>query len=147
MINSRNVNELNPKVKELQIKFFEQCALEGIDLITTSTYRDLESQEALYQVGRSTIGANPTAKKPMGDKLTNAEAGSSFHNYRVAFDVVPIVNGKAIWNDAKLWAKIGRIGKKVGLEWAGDWKSFKETAHFQYTGGLTLADFKAGKTL
>mgnify|MGYP003338216528 CR=1 FL=1 len=30
------------------------------------------------------------------------------------------------------------IGKKFGLEWAGDWKTFKEYPHFQYRGGLTM---------
>jgi peptidoglycan L-alanyl-D-glutamate endopeptidase CwlK len=46
-----------------------------------------------------------------------------------------------------LWKKVGELGKAQGLEWAGDWKKFKELAHFQFTGGLTLADFQEGKTL
>ena len=32
----------------------------------------------------------------------------------------------------------GQLGKKIGLEWAGDWTSFREFPHFQLTGGLTL---------
>jgi peptidoglycan L-alanyl-D-glutamate endopeptidase CwlK len=48
--------------------------------------------------------------------------------------------------DLELWNKIGTIGESVGLEWAGRWKRFREFPHFQFTGGLTLSDFQAGKT-
>lgn len=147
MINSRKISDLHPIVTKLCNDLIQECDSAGIDIMVTSTYRDIESQNELYKVGRTIKGANVTAKKPMGDKLTNASGGKSFHNYRVAFDVVPIVNGKAIWNDYDLWHQIGKIGKSVGLEWAGDWVSFKEYAHFQYTGGLKLIDFQSGKTL
>jgi hypothetical protein len=36
-------------------------------------------------------------------------------------------------------------GKDCGLEWAGDWKTFKEYAQFQYTGGLSRAEIREGK--
>jgi peptidoglycan L-alanyl-D-glutamate endopeptidase CwlK len=38
------------------------------------------------------------------------------------------------------WAKAAELGKSVGLEWGGDWKGFKDMPHFQYTGGLSLAE-------
>jgi peptidoglycan L-alanyl-D-glutamate endopeptidase CwlK len=82
-----------------------------------------------------------------GKKVTNAKGGQSFHNWKVAFDFCPIVNGKPNWNDVALYTKCGEIAESVGLEWAGRWKSFKELAHCQYTGGLTLHDFQQGKTL
>jgi peptidoglycan L-alanyl-D-glutamate endopeptidase CwlK len=98
----------------------------------------MESQKALYAQGRTT----------KGNIVTNAKAGQSFHNYRVAFDFVPIVGGKCVWNDAGLFSKCGRIAQSLGLEWAGAWAGkFKETAHCQFTGGLSLADFQKGKTL
>lgn len=141
MINSRSLDELLPQVKTLAEKFIARCKEEGIDLLITSTYRDKESQAALFAQGRTAPGKI----------VTNARAGQSFHNYRVAFDVVPLRNGKPVWNttndDAVLWKRIGAIGKECGLEWAGEWRTFKEFPHFQYTGGLTLADFQAGKVL
>jgi hypothetical protein len=42
-------------------------------------------------------------------------------------------------------ARVGMTGKACGLEWAGDWKTFKEYAHFQYTAGLSLAEIREGK--
>jgi peptidoglycan L-alanyl-D-glutamate endopeptidase CwlK len=147
MINSRNLEDLKPQVKDLCIKFINQCNQAGVEILITSTYRDFESQAALYEIGRTIKGSNPTTKKPMGNIVTNAKAGQSFHNYRVAFDFVPLINGKAIWDNNQLFTKCGLIAESVGLEWAGHWISFKETAHCQFTNGLKLADFQAGKTI
>ena len=135
MINSRNLSDLHPVVQDMAKKFIAAAKKEGIDVLVTSTYRDGESQNSLYAQGRT---------KP-GRIVTNARAGQSWHNYRLAFDVVPIVNGKAMWNDLRTFRRLGAIGKGVGLEWAGDWKSFREMPHFQWTGGLTLAQLRAGK--
>ena len=138
MINSRSLSDLNPKVAALCSEFINRCKEKGIDVIITSTYRDAESQNALYAQGRTTDGKI----------VTNAKGGQSYHNWRVAFDFCPIVNGKCQWQDADLFAICGRIGEDLGLEWAGRWSGkFKETAHLQFTGGLSLADFQNGKTL
>jgi peptidoglycan L-alanyl-D-glutamate endopeptidase CwlK len=137
MINSRKLEDLHPKVKTMCERFIYSCTKHNIDVLITSTYRDAESQNALYAQGRSLPGK----------KVTNASAGKSFHNWRVAFDFVPLVNGKAMWNDTALFTQCGVIAESVGLEWAGRWTKFKELAHCQYTGGLTLADFQEGKTL
>ena len=140
MINSRKIDDLHPKVAVMCKKFIAECDKQDIDIIITSTYRDAESQTALYAQGRT---------KP-GSIVTNAKAGQSFHNWKCAFDVVPMRNGKPVWGtmgkDLELWNKVGAIGESVGLEWAGRWKRFKEFPHFQFTGGLTLSDFQAGKT-
>jgi peptidoglycan L-alanyl-D-glutamate endopeptidase CwlK len=138
MINSRKLEDLHPKVKALCEQFIIACDKVDIDILITSTYRDMESQKALYAQGRTT----------KGKIVTNAKAGQSFHNYRVAFDFVPIVGGKCDWNNLGTFTRCGRIAESIGLEWAGSWTGkFKEMAHCQYTGGLTLTDFQQGKTL
>jgi len=137
MINSKDINDLHPKVKPLCEQFIAKCAEQGVKVIITSTYRDAESQNALYAQGRTATGKI----------VTNAKAGQSFHNYKVAFDFAPVVGGQIPWNDTKLFTKCGEIAESVGLEWAGRWQSFKELAHCQFTGGLTLADFKVGKMI
>lgn len=153
MINSRSLDDLHPVVRAKALRMVEECEKSGIDLLITSTYRDRESQKALYAQGR-------TAK---GRIVTNAREGQSYHNWRVAFDVVPLRNGKPVWgtsgngldnnpedddtDDLELWQSVGAVGRACGLEWAGDWKKFKEFPHFQFTGGLSLADFQKGKTI
>lgn len=135
MIASRDIEVLAAPVKLRVKSFIADAARQGIDLLVTSTYRDYESQQALYNQGRTTPG----------NIVTKAQAGQSFHNFKCAVDVVPLINGKAEWDNDELWNKIGAIGKSNGLEWAGDWKGFKEKAHFQYTGGLSLAQLQAGQ--
>ena len=134
MINSRKLEDLNPKVAAMATKFIEACEATGIDILITSTYRDNESQAALFAQGRSEPGRI----------VTKARAGESFHNYRCAFDFVPLINGKPAWDDIGLITKCGRIAESVGLEWAGNWTNFKEMLHCQYSGGLTLAQLRNG---
>ena len=138
MINSRDLNELLPEVKTRVEKFIQSCKDKGIDILVTSTYRDMESQAALYAQGRTTEGKI----------VTNAGPGDSYHNWRCAVDVVPLVNGKPDWDGSHaVWKEVGRLGKESGLEWAGEWVHFKELAHFQYTGGLTLVQLRKGATI
>lgn len=61
-----------------------------------------------------------------------------WHNFGLAFDVVPFVNGKAVW-DSPFWNRIGDLGKRVGLFWGGDFQSFKDNPHFEFHPDLTLA--------
>jgi len=138
MINSRDIKELLPPVRKRVEAFLNAAKAAGIDLLVTSTYRDHASQAALYAQGRTAPGKI----------VTNAKPGQSFHNHRCAIDVVPIRNGKPVW-DAKdpIWQEVGKLGKAAGLEWAGDWKRFREMAHFQYTGGKTLAQLNAGEKI
>lgn len=138
MINSRDLSALLPVVEGKAIAFIDGCKAVGIDVLITCTYRDDESQNALYAQGRTSTGKI----------VTNAKAGESWHNHRCAFDFVPIVNGKAQWNDLALFKRCGEIAESVGLEWSGRWKGkFREMAHCQYTGGLTLADLQNGKVI
>lgn len=134
MINSRDINELHRAVRHIAEAFRSRCSVQGVDVLITSTYRDHESQAALYAQGRTTPGR----------KVTNAGPGDSMHNWRCAWDFVPLVNGKAVWDDEELWQRCGAIAQEVGAEWGGAWQSFKDKPHCQYTAGLTLDQLKAG---
>ncbi|MES2941883.1 MAG: M15 family metallopeptidase [Pseudomonadota bacterium] len=157
MINSRSLDNLLPVVREKAKRFLDACSRDewlvrnGITVLVISTERDHESQAVLYAQGRS---------KP-GKIVTNAKPGYSWHNWRCALDVLPLRHGKEVWgtrgpgknedatddysNDLEVWQRIGEIGEGVGLEWGGHWQSFKDYPHFQYTGGLTLAQMRAGE--
>lgn len=138
MINSRKIDDLLPVVQGKVLAFIKLCQENDIDILITSTYRDNESQNALYAQGRTAPGK----------KVTNAQAGQSWHNYRCAIDVVPMRNGKPVWDgNDPVWKKVGELGEEAGLEWAGRWVKFKEMAHFQYTGGKTMAQLKAGEKI
>jgi peptidoglycan LD-endopeptidase CwlK len=134
---SRNIDDLLSPVAALCRKFIAECDKVGIDVIITSTYRSVDEQDKLYRQGRSAPG----------NRVTNVKGGDSFHNWRVAFDFAPLKHGKIDWGDVDLFKRCGEIAESCGLEWGGSWKNFKDYPHCQYTQGLTVADFKAGKSL
>lgn len=159
MVNSRDIKELHPHVHGLAARFLEEAKKSGIEVIIISTYRDAEYQNHLYAQGRTRPGPECTCggkknkigtcrKHPLGLVVTKARAGKSYHEHKIAFDILPMRGKTSVWSASDpLYDQLGAIGKAVGLEWAGDWKGFKEKAHFQYTGGLTLAELNAGKTI
>lgn len=118
--NSAKINELQESVRPLAQNLLRLAADQGIQLKIVSAYRTPSEQETLLQSGKG---------------VTNAGALLSYHNHRLAFDVVPTEYlSVSDWNPTgPLWAKIGAIGKSVGLEWGGDWKK-KDLPHFQLTG-------------
>lgn len=132
---SRSIFDLQPPVRIKAEAFLDECERQGLDILIYCTYRSPEEQDGLYAQGRT---------KP-GDIVTNARGGDSFHNWRCAFDFVPLVGGKPQWGDKALYLKAGIIAESVGLEWAERWTGkLRETAHCQYSGGLTLAQLKSG---
>lgn len=136
MITSRDLDDLVPALAALVQRHIDACRDAGIDLLVTCTYRDGEAQAALWAQGRTAPGKI----------VTNARPGQSWHQWRRAYDVVPLINGKPVWaTKDPSWARLGQLGQALGLEWAGAWRTFKEYPHFQLTQGLTLADAQAGK--
>ena len=128
-MSSRSLDDLLPQVKALAENFISSCKKQGVDILIYCTYRSKEEQDELYKLGRT----------EKGKIVTNARGGYSWHNYRRAFDFVPIVHGKPQWSDNALYTKAGGIAESVGLEWSGRWSGkLKETAHCQYTEGLSL---------
>ncbi|MDR1066478.1 MAG: M15 family metallopeptidase [Clostridiales bacterium] len=136
MIDSRDVNELHPALKRGAAELMSRMKRKGYDVIVTSSYRDNESQNALYEQGRT---------KP-GSIVTNARGGESVHNYRLAFDIAKNIKGQE-YSDANFFITAGNIWREMGGEWGGDWVSFPDKPHMQYTGGLSIANLKAGSKL
>lgn len=106
----------------------------GVRVEVISGLRSWAAQAALFAQGRT---------KP-GRIVTKARPGSSWHNYGLAIDLGLFSNG--VYLDEvdpkradKLYQEISAIASRMGVEWAGNWKSFPETPHFQVTFGLTLS--------
>lgn len=123
MINSRRIEDLDPLVQPIALAHVRQCSNVGIDIIVTSTFRDAEQQTELYLIGRT---PNDTRLK-----VTNAKAYESWHNFRCAWDVVPVIGGKCVWEDPVLWSRVINIGEAVGAEAGAKWLHFPDRPHFQ----------------
>ena len=135
-MSSRKLTDLHPQMQPMVTRFLANARAAGIDLLVTCTYRSNEEQAALYAIGRT---------KP-GRIVTNAKPGRSTHNNTLngkpaalAVDVVPLRGGKPVWSASDpVWKRVGEIGEKVGLEWAGRWTTFREFPHFQHPQAKTL---------
>lgn len=114
------------------------CERHAITIEVISGLRSWAQQSALYAQGRT---------KP-GPIVTKARAGSSWHNYGLAIDLGLFAGGKYIDSaDPKradrTYRELGALAASMGIEWAGNWKSFPEGPHFQNRFGMTLAQAKA----
>jgi peptidoglycan L-alanyl-D-glutamate endopeptidase CwlK len=124
VINSRNIDDLDPIPRGVCRDHIAACRDRGIEILVTSTYRDHESQEQLYQIGRVFADTRKI--------ITNARGGGSWHNYRCAWDVVPLVDGKCVWRaHDPTWDKVVECGLAVGAEAGAHWKTFPDLPHFQ----------------
>lgn len=153
---SRALNDLVKSVYRKAEKFRLTAERMGVQMIFTCTYRSEAEQHALYSQGRKTLSyvnsCRLAVSLPGIDVIANsriityAKPGFSLHQYRCAFDVVPMEAGKCVWNrKASVWKLLGDIGVSEGLEWAGNWRRFKEYPHFQYIGELSKTDIREGK--
>lgn len=112
-----DVKELVAYLQPYVSKLIEECKKQGINIKITETYRSQVRQDYLYAQGRT---------RP-GSIVTNAK--TSVHTSRKAFDVCINVKGKEYDND--LLKRVGALGESIGLEWGGNWSTFKDSPHFQ----------------
>jgi hypothetical protein len=127
MIN--DLSALHPYFRDQIYRLIDRCQKKGIELQVVESYRTRIKQAEYYSMGR---------------KYTRSNGGKSRHQFGLAVDVVPIVNGVAVWDNKVLWRRIGIIGESLGLRWGGRWRSLYDPGHFEWTGGLTSAQLNYG---
>lgn len=131
---ARDITQLHPDVQKLAEKLVSECAAAGLIIKITDCLRGKSEQDALYAKGRTTSGSI----------VTNVKYPNSMHNWGIAFDFCRNDGKGAYKDDDGFFSKVGAIGKKLGLEWGGDWKSPVDKPHFQMKGwGSTPSKLKA----
>jgi peptidoglycan L-alanyl-D-glutamate endopeptidase CwlK len=141
-VTQQRINTLHPAIREevtTMINFADKILAGRAKVRITQALRTVAEQDALYAQGRT---------KP-GKKVTNAKGGSSYHNYGLAFDFVLLIDGKEIsWSETQDfdgdkkadWMEFVTLVKSYpGWEWGGDFRSLRDSPHFQKTFGLTTA--------
>lgn len=124
-----DLQALHPYFRDKIIQLIQQCQDNGITLAIVETYRTHAKQHEY---------------KTMGRKFTRSGAGRSKHQYGLAVDLVPIVDGQAQWDDKELWKKVGLTGERLGLRWGGRWRHPYDPGHFEWTNGLSTTELRAG---
>lgn len=130
---------LYPPFREKLVELFRLLADDGYFYVITSGLRTYAEQDSLYAIGRS---------KP-GNKVTNAKAGYSWHNFGIAtdscVDLDPDKPGlQPSWDD-KYMKRLADKARSIGLEAGYYWKSFPDGPHVQLplaAKGITLADLR-----
>lgn len=121
----------------------------GLIPVINQGTRTKEQQDALYAIGRTVKGANPSAKLPMGQTVTNLKGGESNHNHGTAIDISwkdPKTGKVLAGNDPRAqtaWKALGAIAPQFGLRWGGtfktaDGKPFVDMYHFEVYGDFKL---------
>lgn len=157
---SRSLQDLREPVQEKAEKLLVLAGQHGLDILIYCTLRPAEEQARLFRQGRSLAEIQRRAQQlrelydrpdladvllgvgpQTGIKIVTWSApGQSYHQYGLAFDGVPLREGKPVWSatdaeDRTLWMKYGELVQEVGLEWAGDWSPGKrEYPHAQEPG-------------
>ena len=130
----RDINKLNGVVKELLIMALDEMRKCGVTPLVVETLRTKERQYWLYGQGRT---AFQLLKKGVPVKYAHkgqivTQTLNSIHLSGCAVDVVPMRNGKAIWDaNDKDTKKIVAIMSLYGFEAGANWKNFKDSPHFQ----------------
>lgn len=137
----KNIGTMIPATQVLARRFLKAAAGFKFNCRIISGTRTYAEQNALYAIGRT---------KP-GSKVTNARGGGSNHNFCIAWDVglFDKTSGRYLTGATSAESKAYRdlaalIKSKVsGLEWGGNWKSFKDQPHYQVATGKTLSQIRA----
>lgn len=169
-LNTDRLSKLFPALAEKGKQFLADCFEQGVVVLVTQGLRSFEYQKALFAQGRLPLAqvnelmlaagqGKITAKENI--VVTKARPGQSYHNFGLAFDIVPIdKSGAAIWNtNDPAWIVCLKIGKlhtgsidsrldpafiakvvaqDLQLKEGADFKSIKDIPHFEMTRGVTL---------
>ena len=123
---------LDPIFRDKVRTLLKRARKEGMDLRVVEGHRSCERQNKLFAQGRTTPGK----------VVTNARCGQSPHNFKLpgigAADVYEFKNGKILFENPN-WDRIGELAVAAGLEWGGNWKSFKDRPHVQDLGGRSIS--------
>jgi hypothetical protein len=109
------LNTMHPQMRAAVTEQVRAMFLAGHPVVVTECFRSNEEQERLYAQGRTTGG----------DIVTHARGGSSFHNYGLACDIVPVdINGSPVWRtgvNGTSFETIRGYMRNAGVRTIGDW--------------------------
>jgi peptidoglycan LD-endopeptidase CwlK len=120
-IYAKRITELDQRIQQPCRALLQRGYDAGLDARVISGLRNPAEQTKLWNQGRSTPGRI----------VTYARAGYSWHNFGLSFDLgIFTPDGAYIDSNDTALQWLGPIGERLGLAWAGRWKS-PDFPHFQ----------------
>ncbi len=127
----------------------EMLAVHKVQIRITEGLRTFTEQSQLYSLGRTRKQSGTWIVTDPKKVVTHARAGESLHQYGLAIDTCfmgsnPYVEGNGYRELSRiLWSEFGRLCKKNGLEWGGDWLADKiDRPHAEMSFGLSIHDLQ-----
>jgi peptidoglycan L-alanyl-D-glutamate endopeptidase CwlK len=124
----RHLRTLQPRAQEAARGFMRRVTDAGFQVRIISGTRTYGQQDALFAKGRTLPG----------NVVTKAKGGKSNHNFGIAWDIGVFDNGRYL-GESPLYDRVPATGLAPGIEWGGNWTSFKDRPHYQLASTLTLA--------
>lgn len=145
---SNLIKDLNKDVQSAATKAYKAMNSSAVlkklgveKVIITETKRDLTVQMAYYSRSRmKDIKFVKAMYKAAGlyepsdweCNTANTQTLNSNHIKGIAIDFAPVKNGRTWWDAPdSVWNEMGKIGKKYGFSWGGDWKDWQDKPHFE----------------
>jgi peptidoglycan L-alanyl-D-glutamate endopeptidase CwlK len=150
MRSEKNIATLIPPAQKVAREFMKVASQFPLIVRIISGSRTYGEQDLLYAIGRTV----EMHRSP----VTKAKGGQSNHNFGVAWDVgIFDATGRYLNGshaaDEQAYSSLAANAKThvTGLEWGGDWKSFKDRPHYQLATGKSASQvrslFEAGHSL
>lgn len=124
------IQTLHPKIRQDFQDFIEEIESNfNVTVRVVSALRTMEEQEKIYAQGRTSPG-------PI---VTKAPPGSSYHNWGLAVDIVPLSSSGGLnYNyDQSKWTN---IAAQYDITWGGNWSGFKDMDHWENKMGHNWRD-------
>lgn len=154
---SRDLDALRPDMQIKAREVVRLCQQEGVDLLIYCTWRSAAEQARLYRRSRTwqqiqekadlylrdgyeglaeiLMAVGPQWGK-LGEHVTHAGPGESWHQYGQAIDAVPITGGKPDWQaGSPAYRVYAACCREAGLQHASDWSGWTEWPHAQLPAG------------
>lgn len=123
------IKTLLPFMRPMVQKVLDEMASLGHVMMCTDGNRTFAEQNQKYAQGRTAAGSI----------VTKVRGGYSYHNYGVAADCCFVVDGGPSWDGGHDWKLYGKIAKKHGFKWGGDWWNFQDRPHIEISFGYSTA--------
>lgn len=129
-----NLRTLHPTMQRQVRRGLAALRDAGVSAKVISGTRSYAEQDRLFAQGRN---GNP------GPKVTNARGGQSNHNFFIAVDL-GLFDGTRYLTDEASYVAAAAVVKAAapGLAWGGDWKSLRDTPHYELATGLGIAEVR-----
>jgi peptidoglycan LD-endopeptidase CwlK len=125
------LNQLHPAIRDKAFEAYYEAVKatpQGVHPFVTQTIRTFQESDNLYSQpfdGKDNDGDGRIDE--LDEKVTNAKAGQSYHNYGLAIDFCLQINGKTSWVVDANWMTVVRIFKAHGFIWGADWDNDGKT--------------------